>query len=64
MHLLNGETLARRRDAHELALVRAAGRAAYRHHVPVRDDVLDVKRVSGNAAISQYSMCLAPAIPR
>jgi hypothetical protein len=47
VRLLNGETLTRWRDAPELALVRAAAHATYRHPIPVRDGVLDVEAVVG-----------------
>jgi hypothetical protein len=65
VHLLDGETLARRRDAPQLiALVGAAGRPAYRNHVPVRDDALDVEAGVGERGYEPAQNVLGPAIPR
>ena len=64
VRLLGGETLARGRDAPQLALVRAATRAPYRHRLPVRDGLLDVETVVGKTPKSQFSRCLTPAKPR
>jgi hypothetical protein len=60
MHLLDGETLARRRDAQELALVGAAARAPYRNRVPFGDGVLDVETVVGEDGEEPVQTVLDP----
>jgi len=60
VRLLGGETLARRRDAPQLALVRAATRAPYRHRLPVRDGLLDVETVVGEDAEEPVQYVLDP----
>jgi hypothetical protein len=60
VHLLGGETLARRRDALKIALVRAAARAPHRHRVPVRDGVLDVETVVGEDEKEPVQTVLGP----
>jgi hypothetical protein len=47
VRLLDGETIARRRDAPQLALVRAAARAAHCDRLPIRGGLLDVETVVG-----------------
>ena len=61
VRLLGSETLARRRDAPELALVRAAARAAYRNRVPVRGGVLDIETVVGENGEEPLQYVLGPA---
>src|SRR3712207_3579965 len=63
VHLLDGETLTRWRDAPELALVRAAAQAACRHRIPIRDGVLDVEAVVGEDTPTMEWVCLPPMWP-
>ena len=60
VHLLNGETLTRWRDAPELALVRDAAHATYRHPIPIRDGVLDVEVVVGED--TPTPLCVFPGV--
>jgi hypothetical protein len=60
VNLLNSETLTRRQDAPELALVRGAARAPYRHLVPVRDGVLNVGTAVGEDGEEPVQTVLDP----
>jgi hypothetical protein len=62
VRLLRGEALARGRYAHQLALVRAAARASYRHRLPAGGRVLDVEAVIGKDGEEPLPDAPGPAV--
>src|SRR5215213_9545136 len=63
MHMLNSVMLARRQEACELSLVRAAVSAAYRYHISIRDDALDVEAGVGERGHKPMQCVLGSSNP-